>query len=461
MNDDERFIELWNDYLEGELDEAGIAELRALVEADDRLLQSAADSYQTHRLLGLVAQEGVWQQDDFVQETLARLPADADHFVDGVMRHLPSREDTTARTRVAKWPLAVAVAAVIALIVSLYLQGREGGGAVVKITGLSGSLLWTGNGGRVVHDLDLGRVLPGGTIECVAPDSWIELEFNDGSTVTVMGNSVLTLSDLDQKELHLKGGKLACDVRPQPGGRPMLVHTRSAMLEVLGTQFEVEAGPSSTVLDVSQGVVRLKRLSDGNTVDVPARHRAIADADRDVAAVLVPDSVSHWKSQLHRGPDGTQGKWSPGTAEEDARLRAVPFTTRLGKTIYTTSVGVSRGDKPPVILQPASRFRVRGHIASSHKVYFGVTVRHPNGEFAGNFQTIRPAVEFQGGQDFEVTVHLRDFRLDPSLIEMKNKLPSVPFQLVVESMWCHTLDEPAGLEVTEVELQSPANDESE
>ena len=27
MNADERFIELWNDYLEGELDESGIAEL--------------------------------------------------------------------------------------------------------------------------------------------------------------------------------------------------------------------------------------------------------------------------------------------------------------------------------------------------------------------------------------------------------------------------------------------------
>ncbi len=124
--------------------------------------------------------------------------------------------------------------------------------------------------------------------------------------------------------------------------------------------------------------------------------------------------------------------------------------------IYTASFGVSRGVKPPVMLQPTSRVRVRGHIASTHKVYFGVTVRHPNGEFAGRFQTIRPAVEFQSGRDFEVILHLRDFLLDPSPIEMKNKLPSVPFDLVVESFWCHTLGEQAGLEIAEVELIPPA-----
>ena len=117
------------------------------------------------------------------------------------------------------------------------------------------------------------------------------------------------------------------------------------------------------------------------------------------------------------------------------------------------------GDKRPVILQPASRVRVRGRIASTHKVYFGVTVRHAGGGFAGRFQTIRPAVDFPSGQDFEVVLHLRNFRLDSSLDEMKDKLPDDPFNLVVESIWCHTLDKQAGLELTEVELIPPAKDE--
>ena len=290
----------------------------------------------------------------------------------------------------------------------------------------------------------------------MTPGSWFELEFNDGSTVTISGNSTLTFSDHGQKELHLKEGNVSGNVKPQPAGKPMLIYTRSAMLEVLGTQFEVEAELAATMLNVSEGRVRVKRFSDGRTVDVPAKHRVIAAADREMLPLPVPDSVSRWKSQLHLGPDRGRGKWSPGSDTQDARLEAIPYTTRQGTTIYTAAFGVSRGDRPPVILKSASRLRVRGRIASAHKVYFGVTVRQAGGEFAGRFQMTRPAVEFPGGQDFEVVLHLRDFGLDPSLDAMKNNLPSTPFDLVVESFWCHTLDQQAGLEIAELELIPPA-----
>ena len=233
----------------------------------------------------------------------------------------------------------------------------------------------------------------------------------------------------------------------------MLIYTRSAMLEVVGTQFEVEAETAATTLNVRDGSVRVTRFSDGNSVDVPARHRVVAAADRVMLPKPVPPSVTQWSSELPLGPVGTHGTWSPGTDVQAAKLGAIPYTTPQGKTIYTASFGVSCGDKPPVTLPPASRLRVRGRIASPHRVYVGITVRQANGAFAGRFQTIRPAVEFLSGEDFDMTLHLRDFRLDPSLDVMKDKLPSVPFGLVVESVWCHTLDRQAGLEITEVELK--------
>lgn len=124
-------------------------------------------------------------------------------------------------------------------------------------------------------------------------------------------------------------------------------------------------------------------------------------------------------------------------------------------TLYTASFGVSRGDNPPVILQPGSQLRVRGHIKSPRRMFFGVTVRHANGEFAGNFQIIRPANVFHGGQDFELTLSFSNFRLDPSLIPIKDKLPTSPDGSVVESFWCHTLNQPSGLEIVEVELIPP------
>jgi ferric-dicitrate binding protein FerR (iron transport regulator) len=358
--------------------------------------------------------------------------------------------------RRVKWRwAAVAAAAAVVLIAALYLQRPGGQRPIAKVTGLSGSLQWTGAGGRVLDELTVGKELPGGTIEGMTPGSWFELKFTDGSTLTLSGNSMLTFSDDGQKKLHLKRGNVSANVNPQPAGKPMLIRTRSAMLEVVGTQFEVQAGLAATMLKVSKGTVRIRRLSDDNTVVVHARQRVIAAAGREMSPVPVPESVSQWRSHLDLGPVGAFGEWSPGSDGTAARLRAIPYTTSLGKTIYTAAFGVSRGDNPPVTLQPGSRFRVRGRIASTHKVYFGVTVRHLNGEFAGKFQTTRPAVDFQAGQDFEVVLNLQEFSLDPSLSGRKSKLPEDPFNLVVESMWCHTLYEPAGLEVSEVELLPP------
>ena len=360
--------------------------------------------------------------------------------------------------------LAVAAVVIVALSSLLFLQRSAGQREIAKITGLSGSHQWTGDGGRVERDLSIGSQLSGGTVEGMAPDSWVELEFMDGSKVTMSGNSMLTISDQGQKELHLREGNISANVSPQPAGRPLLVHTRSAVLEVLGTQFEVEAAIASTTLNVSEGKVRVRRLTDGSTVDVPAKHRVIAAPDVALSPVLVPDSVGDWKSQLQLGPAATMGTWVPSSLNEPARLGAIPYvvTTSSGKalTLYSTGFGVSRGDNAPVVLRPDSILRMRGRVTSTHPMYFGVTLRHPSGESAGKFETIKPATEFQAGQDFEVVLSFRDFRLVPTLKPLKDELPSTPFGLVVESFWCHTLNQNAGLQITEVELLVPTNESS-
>jgi hypothetical protein len=168
--------------------------------------------------------------------------------------------------------------------------------------------------------------------------------------------------------------------------------------------------------------------------------------------ISVPEAVSRWKSHLHFGPEGTHGKWLPRTSTAEAKLKTVPLPISQGLTIYLAAMEVSRSDSPPVVLQPGCRLRVRGHMVSSHEVYVGVSVRYAAGGFAGKFQTVRPAIEFVPGQDFEILLNLQDFRLDPSLKKIADKLPATPLHLVVETIWCHTLDQPSGLEITEMEL---------
>ena len=332
---------------------------------------------------------------------------------------------------------------------------------IAKVVGLSGSLVWTGDRGQIEREVRVGTQLPGGTIEGTAPDSWFELEFNDGSTIMISGNSMLTFSDHGQKTMRLKEGNFSANVVSQPAGKPMMVHTPAARLEVLGTQFEVEAGPSFTTLDVSEGSVRVKRISDGNTVDVPAKHRVVATADRDLFPVRVPDSVHHWQSQLNLGPQGTYGKWTPATVGRPAHLKAIPMVPPENPrvTLYMLAKCVSRTTSSPVILQPGSRFIVRGRVASATGVYFGISMVHPNGEFGGKFRADKPAADFDDQSDFEAQFDLSEFALDPCVRDRKDELPDQPQGLIVTSVWCFTVDAKVGatsLEVTEIELIPPA-----
>jgi ferric-dicitrate binding protein FerR (iron transport regulator) len=103
------------------------------------------------------------------------------------------------------------------------------------------------------------------TLESLSADSWGTLEFRDGSIVTISGRSVLTISERERKELHLRHGRLSVSVARQPADRPMFIYTRTAELEVVGTQFNLDAESSRTSLAVNDA---RKKRTPGN-----ARHR--------------------------------------------------------------------------------------------------------------------------------------------------------------------------------------------
>ena len=362
------------------------------------------------------------------------------------------------------WGWAVAAALVIGLFIQFFVEQKETEPElpIAQITKLSGPLLWTGNGGQVNRNLQAGTKLSGGTIEGMGPDAWFELEFKDGSQVVIAGNSMLTISDLGQKELRLREGSFSANVMPQPKGKPMLVRTRSALFEVMGTRFSVDAELSSSTLTVNEGKVRATRLSDGRTVEVAAKHRVVAALDCELIPEKMPGTVTLWQSHLENGRKRNHGEWMPARGAEQAHLKTVPLTLpakddRKQRTIHTLSMPVSSGDHPPVILQPETKIRVRGKIASSHRIWFGMTLCRENGDFAGRFQTILPAEEFKSGEPFEVVLNLTDYHLDPSLAKWAESLPESPYGLIVKSVWCHTLWDPAGLQVSEIALTTPTD----
>ena len=331
---------------------------------------------------------------------------------------------------------------------------------IATIKALSGSLVYTGDRGIVRKDLKEGDSLEGGTIEGMPPDAWFELEFSDESTVMISGNSMLTFSDDGQKKLRLKEGGLSANVNPQPKDKPMLVSTRTALFEVMGTRFSVDAEPTAATLRVSEGRVRATRLSDNLSVEVPAKHRVVASQDHELTPEHLPDSISIWESRLERGAKEGNGDWVPAQGDDPAHLRAIPYTIsakidKQQRTIYTISTRVSQKDSPSVILKPGSRIRVQGKMDTPHAIWFGVTLRSADGDFAGHFQIIVPAERFQPGETFDVTLNPEEYHLDPSLKKWAADLAKNPFDLKVGSVWCHSLWDSVGLQVSKMEILAP------
>ncbi len=466
MNDKNEWEELIDCHLRGELNESQKERLAGLLDADPAMRQQFVE--QVH-----------WDTEfaEALRES-SHTPRDADN--------LAAEQAKMARQWASKptfLRLMLAVAAVVIVVLSAGLiyqlaypevgipenndiasQHPVSDVSVARITGLSGSLIWTGDRGQIVRDVKIGTKLAGGTIEGMSPDSWFELQFNDGSTVMISGTSMLTFADVGQKELRLREGRLSANVVPQRAGKPMLVHTRSVLLKVLGTQFDVEANLTSTVLNVSEGKVRLRRLSDRSEVDVPAKHLVVVDDERDLTPELVPDSVHHWKSRLHRRPGG-YGKWLPATAERIASQKAIPLvpSDNPDVTLYLLSIPVSRSDSSPVVVQPDSRFVVRGRLNKPTRIHLGIGMRHATGEFAGKFRGdlgARQSIsELDSEGHFEVVYRLGEFSLDPCVQDRKEDLADKPDGLVLNAVWAFTpAGEPAGLEVTEVELIPPPRD---
>jgi len=330
---------------------------------------------------------------------------------------------------------------------------------IATITGLSGSLLWTGNQGEIVLDMHVGRELTGGTIEGLAPCSWFELQFKDGSKVTISGTSMLTFADIGQKKLRLKQGAFTADVVPQPVGKPMIIQTPSTVIEVVGTRFEVEALQAFTTVNVREGNVRLKHLFDGSVVDIPAHYCVTAKAGSDLSPTRLPASKNHWKSSLDRQAGG-YGKWLPATKKRPAAQKALPFIPAKypDTTVSLLGIPVSGRSGRPVVLTPSTQFLIRGRLHHPAKIKFGIAVSDDIGEFAGIFRgdllTKQPVTKIDEEGRFEVIYQLSDFSIDPCVRNKTNKLVRNPDGLYLDRVWVYTKsrERTSGLMVHEVEL---------
>ena len=113
----------------------------------------------------------------------------------------------------------------------------------------------------------------------------------------------------------------------------------------------MEAEAASTILHVSEGLVRVTRLVDGSVTEVPAEHQVVVSVSRmaHLGAIRRPEPLSSWQSSL---PSGARyGQWLPELRDGNGGLRARPMQLYLQRhkkliTLYRVELTVSHGQSP-------------------------------------------------------------------------------------------------------------------
>jgi ferric-dicitrate binding protein FerR (iron transport regulator) len=151
----------------------------------------------------------------------------------------------------------------------------------------------------------------GDTIRTRGTESSAVLAYADGTRLTLVGNTSVMCGDHRSKSIVVHQGTLAASVKPQPAEKPLVLTTPSAQVQVLGTRFQIEALENRTDLSVTEGRVRLVRIRDQESVEVPDGKYATVTERNTLLVKDIPGLPSTWEETFEAGlPEGwARGKW--------------------------------------------------------------------------------------------------------------------------------------------------------
>ncbi|MDB4678911.1 FecR family protein [Rhodopirellula sp.] len=479
MKDQNEFEVLWNNYLEGEISSEEMTQLQEHFACDEQLLQHSVDSFQIHRLLGYEAQADD-DHEAFVTSTMAQLLnqpmatmiAQDPHNLSANSPLGKFQRSLTSHSRIA----AIVIAASLLLALGYFINSHNAQSSIIaKTTNVHGTIEWTHENGVVETLTETNVSLTGGTLETMTSESTITMQFTDGTTVTLDGLSLLTISEQKQKILRLKRGNLSADVAPQPNSKPMMVFTEAAELRVVGTQFNVNAQGESTKLIVNEGEVLLKRTTDGESVNVVPQHQVVAslrDA-KQLRSVKRARQAHVWKSDLQS--ETSHGKWIPSKMElvkelklavtngkitqaEATRIykKEASLSDQQGSTFALPSrfglsvvVSVNQAATIPVVLEQGSRIRITGRAFAATNLVVGITTNQLDGGFSGKYQQkvdlsdlIDPATH-----EFTLDIPIK------TMSRIVDHFPLSPIGNEFVSCWCsHPTNKVTKIELTDIEI---------
>lgn len=116
------------------------------------------------------------------------------------------------------------------------------------------------------HAARPGQAVHAGASLRTAADGQLAFALDDGSRLTLAGETRLHLTRTTGWQIDQAHGRCRYDIRPQP--QALVVTTEQARYTVLGTRFELHSGRQQNLLTVDTGLVRVEGV--GGVSDCPA-----------------------------------------------------------------------------------------------------------------------------------------------------------------------------------------------
>ena len=140
-------------------------------------------------------------------------------------------------------------------------------------------------------------------------DSHVAIRLDDGTVIMLAGDTRVAFPLEDRDRLDVEYGNVTATVQPRPAGHPLLVCTREAQLEVLGTRLSVACGDRRTRVDVLEGDIRVTRLSDQRSVALAGGQSAEISPQADLKPAPIAAVPDIWSLDFN---DGLPPGWHTG-----------------------------------------------------------------------------------------------------------------------------------------------------
>ena len=325
----------------------------------------------------------------------------------------------------------------------------------LEVTQSRGVVNWSGSDGGSSSEAIMGQTFSSGTLDLVGNDSLVTVRAKDGTTLTLHGQGEAFFCHDGGWKVRLREGSFEAAVQPQPIGQPLRVLTPTAEIVVKGTKFSMQAQARETRLEVTEGLVSMRRLADGRVASVGGQEQLVVTLDPKTELspqrrVLPP---AGWQANFSQNSTTSDGAWMPPSAVfPSGALTSQPYIAGRrddGGVLVHHGVFI-RGYGGVASVQAASELRLRVRMAEEKSLQIMLVTTRAGGGFAGNYEVnVQPEEGERRGGWRELRVPLDRFHTKPSTTS------ALPVGHIIDAILINSYTWSAGLVVADLAISPP------